>query len=220
MEMSKAEGHGARPQGQGSGAGAAARSGEKLEHLLAAAADLMARQGYDQTSIRHVARETGFSLAGMYYYFENKEDLLYQIQHRTFASLLEEQERAMAEDGKPDEKLRRLLRNHLSYFTRHFNELKVCTFELQSLQGDRYRTIERLRRRYFRCTAEVVGEMMGLEGRQIDRNRSVRHHTLFIFGVLNWIFMWFDPERDGPAEKLCDEVISMVLHGLVGVQTE
>ena len=216
--MSKPEGPGGRGSPGSNETGAAARSGPKLEHLLAAAADLMARRGYDQTSIRHVARETGFSLAGMYYYFENKEDLLYQIQHRAFASLLEEQERVVAEGGDPEEKLRRLVGNHLSYFTRHFNELKVCTYELQSLRGDRYRTIERLRRRYFRCTADIVGELMGLAGRQIDRSRSVRHYTLFIFGILNWIIMWFDPERDGPVEKLGKEVISMVLHGLAGRQ--
>ena len=55
------------------------RGEKKLDRLLAAAAALMAKQGYDQTTIRHVGRETGFSLAGMYYYFTSKEELLYAI---------------------------------------------------------------------------------------------------------------------------------------------
>jgi AcrR family transcriptional regulator len=188
-------------------------SGEKLEQLLAGAAGLMARMGYSQTSIRDVSRETGFSLAGMYYYFDSKEDLLYQIQRRTFTSLLEGQEEELAGDrATPEEKLRLLVGKHLSYFTKHFNELKVCTLELHSLEGERYQEIQTLRRRYFDLTADVVAEVMGVSKGKEDRR--VRHATLFIFGMLNWIFMWFDPERDGPVEELGEEMMRLVLHGL------
>jgi AcrR family transcriptional regulator len=176
----------------------------------------MARQGYAQTSIRNVAAKTGFSLAGMYYYFENKEDLLYQIQHRTFSSLLAEQEQSLTDGHDPEEKLRRLVRNHLSYFTSHASELKVCTFELQSLQGERYQSVEGLRRRYFRLLVEVIAEIAGIENGAASSDRLVRHHALFVFGMLNWIFMWFEPERDGPVEKLGDEMIALVLDGLRG----
>ena len=190
------------------------RSAAKLEKLLAAAAALMARQGYGQTTIRDVARETGFSLAGMYYYFKNKEDLLYQIQHRTFSALLAEQEQRAEADGEPEQRLRDLVQNHLSYFVRHFNELKVCTFELQTLQGGRYREIEGLRRRYFQCLARIIGAITGVTGKQAETDPVIRHHTLFVFGMLNWIFMWFDPDRDEPAEKLGDQMVALILNGL------
>ena len=193
-----------------------ARSGPKLEQLLSAASNLMAREGYDQTSIRDVARETGLSLAGMYYYFQSKEDLLYKIQHRTFSSLLDEQEKTISEAGDAEEKLRRLVQNHLSYYTRHFNEMKICTFELQSLKGDRYKNIEKLRRRYFKMAAEIVGEILGPSGNRADRGNDARHYTLFIFGMLNWIFMWFDPKRDAPVEDLGEKLVHLALHGLHG----
>jgi TetR/AcrR family transcriptional regulator len=198
------------------GSGVSPRSGEKLERLLAAAATLMADQGYSQTSIRNVARATGFSLAGMYYYFENKEDLLFQIQHRTFAALLTEQEQVAKDKVVPEEKLRRLVQNHLSYFTHHFNELKVCTFELQKLQGERYREIEGLRRRYFRCQARVVAEVLGVTAGLADSERTVRHYTLFIFGMLNWIFMWYDANRDEPVDQLGEEMMKLIMNGLRG----
>ncbi len=193
-----------------------ARSGPKLEEILSAASDLMAQRGYSRTSIRDVARETGFSLAGMYYYFQSKEDLLYKIQHRTFSSLLEEQEKASSGDAGAEEKFGRLVQNHLSYYTRHFNEMKVCTFELHSLEGDRYREIETLRRRYFKIMANVVEEILGQHGRGDGGDNEVRHYTLFIFGMLNWIFMWFDPKRDDPVEALGDKVLRLALSGLRG----
>jgi AcrR family transcriptional regulator len=214
--MSATEGTAKLPAGDADDASGTGRSEQKLERLLAAAAELMAEQGFAQTSIRNVARETGFSLAGMYYYLENKEDLLYQIQHRTFSALLAEQEQALRESGEPAAKLQVLIRNHLAYFTHHANELKVCTFELQSLQGERYRDIEKLRRRYFRCLAEVVGDILAVDETDAANEQLVRHYTLFIFGMLNWILMWFDPERDAPVEKLGEEMMALVMRGLQG----
>jgi TetR/AcrR family transcriptional regulator len=186
----------------------------KLERLLSAAAELMARQGYDQTSIRDVGRETGFSLAGMYYYFKSKEDLLYQIQDRTFSSLLVSQEEIGSQEVRADARLRLLVGNHLAFFDRHQNEMKICTFELQSITGERYQEIEEIRRRYYRIMAATVREILGKEMPRSRRDRLVRHYTLFLFGMLNWVFMWFDGKRDGSVKRLGDEMTDLVLNGL------
>lgn len=193
-----------------------ARTQQKLEHLLAVAAALIARQGYEQTGIRDVGRETGASLPGMYYYFRSKEDLLFQIQHRTFSSLIDAQERELERRGEPDEVLRRLIIGHLAFFSTHPSEMKVCAFELESLRGDSFRRIEDLRRRYYRLVAGVVEEILRRSGSREPDGKSARHVTLFVFGMLNWVFMWFDPERDGPAERLGEKMTDLVLHGLDG----
>jgi len=202
------------PAVSSSSGGRTSRTAPKLERLLTAAASLMAGRGYSQTSIRDVALETGFSLGGMYYYFESKEDLLYLIQEKTFSALLDIQRAAADADGTVESRLRSLIGNHLNYFVDHFNELKVCTFELESLQGERYDRIAVLRREYYRCLAGVVGELWGVPREQVETHRQVRHATLFIYGMLNWIFMWFDPERDEPADSLGEEMIALVLEGL------
>jgi AcrR family transcriptional regulator len=185
-----------------------------LEKLLAGAAALMARKGYDHTSIRDVGRETGFSVAGMYYYFRGKEELLYKIQDQTFGTLLREQEGLAAQEVEPAEKLRILVCNHLSFLTTHAHELKVCTFELDSLQGDYYRKIERLRKRYFKLVAGLIEELMRQTTNRDPSIDEVRHHALFLFGMLNWTLMWFDPRRDRPIEALGNQMVDLVLHGL------
>ncbi len=196
--------------------GQTTRTAPTLDRLLVASAELMATRGFGQTSIRDVATATGLSLGGMYYYFKNKEDLLFLIQEKTFGSLLEIQEKAVAGGGSADELLHRLVKNHLSYFISHFNELKVCTFELESLKEERYENIAQLRRRYFTCMARVVGELNGVGAVDAEHDSRVRHRTLFIFGMLNWVFMWYDPERDNSVEALGDEMVSLVLDGLNG----
>jgi len=196
------------------GRGARAATQQKLEHLLERAAALIADKGFEATSIRDVGREADKSLGGMYYYFRSKEDLLYQIQYGTFAQLLEAQERIDALPGSPEERFRRLVIGHLAFFARHPNEMKVCTYELESLQGDAYHEVEGVRRRYYRMMAERVRELMDGSAGDGTESRQSRHATLFIFGMLNWVFMWYDSTRDAPLDELGEEMVALVLNGL------
>ncbi len=56
------------------------RLGEILEHATA----VFYERGYEGASMRDLSRASGMSLAGLYYYFESKERLLYLIQKHTF----------------------------------------------------------------------------------------------------------------------------------------
>lgn len=191
---------------------------DKYDNLLAEAAKLMATKGYDDTSMRDVAEATGFSLAGMYYYFDSKEDLLFKIQHNTFTQLVEEQTKASRVSGDPREAIERMVANYLSFFSRHRNELKVCAFEIESLKGDAYERVRDIRHRWYELLAHNVGGAMGATHGTPDELRLVRHHTLFIFGMLNWIFMWFDHKRDDTLQ-LGPELSAMIFEGLPTVTT-
>jgi Tetracyclin repressor-like, C-terminal domain len=41
-----------------------------------------------------------------------------------------------------------------------------------------------------------------------------RHATLFVFGMLNWVFMWYDPARHGRLEQIGEEMLALILNGL------
>jgi TetR/AcrR family transcriptional regulator len=186
----------------------------KLDQLLAGAAEVIAKRGYEGATIRDVGERVGVSLAGMYYYFTNKEHLLYQIQRRTFDSLLEAQTDRAGVAGSAGERLRRLITGHLAFFAAHPNEMKVCTFELDSLTGASYRSVLDIRRRYYRVMASVVAEAMdgpGRKGRETARSRMV---TLSLFGMLNWVFMWYDPSKDGTIDALGGEMTQLILRGI------
>lgn len=189
--------------------------GDPLPWILAKAAQFIARKGYHKVSMRDIAGVTKFSLAGLYHHVHNKEDLLYQIQLRFFSSLVSEQERIHAAREPASERLRALVRNHLDFFTRHTDELRVCTYELESLTGEWYEAVARIRKRYYALVADAVDGVLRDRGQEADE-RHVRHMTLFLFGSLNWIFMWYDAEKDGPAIALGDELHDMMLGGLCG----
>src|SRR5215210_4171661 len=68
---------------------------EKLESILRTAASIFAEKGYHQASIRDIARATGVSLSGLYYYFDSKEELLFLIQDHAFGTLTGNLERML-----------------------------------------------------------------------------------------------------------------------------
>jgi len=193
---------------------ARASTQKKLDELLMKAASLIARKGFEATSMRDLAKAIDASLAGLYHYFSSKEDLLFQLQYRTFGSLLEQQQAVAAEPGTPEERFARLITGHLQFYSRHRNELKACTFELESLTGKPYETVEAIRRRYYRLMTSVVADVIDGPSSNGKETRKSRHATLFIFGMLNWIFMWYEPSRHGTVEQIGQEMRELVLDGL------
>jgi AcrR family transcriptional regulator len=54
----------------------------KREQILDVALDLFARNGYDRTSFREIARATGLSQAGLLHHFSSKEELFVEVLRR------------------------------------------------------------------------------------------------------------------------------------------
>src|SRR5262252_8649365 len=91
----------------------------RLEHLLASAAKTFAAKGYHATTMRDLAKASGMSLAGMYYYVQAKDELLYLIQEGCFTRVLEEAEAALVAVDDPAERLRVFIHHHVTFFARH-----------------------------------------------------------------------------------------------------
>ncbi len=66
----------------------ATRYDRRLAEILAHATEVFCKKGYEGASMRDLSRESGMSLAGLYYYFESKERLLYLIQKHTFSTIV------------------------------------------------------------------------------------------------------------------------------------
>jgi AcrR family transcriptional regulator len=189
--------------------GRTARFDRNRVHLLTEAARVFASQGYEKTSMRQVAHATGFSLAGLYHYVSCKEELLFHIQFHTFGVLVEELEALLAEPAAPELQLEEMVSSHVRYLVEHLPELKLCTTELETLQGKYYEGVLARRQRYFELTRQLLRQLHDRDGgSRVDPNLA----ALYLFGMLNWIVMWFDPERNDPAE-LSRSLVALFMGG-------
>jgi AcrR family transcriptional regulator len=184
---------------------------ERLQHLLATAANIFAAHGFHSTTMRDLSRATGMSLAGMYYYVEGKDELLFLIQERCFTEILTGARAAIAAETYPLERLRRFIRHHVGFFTAHMAEMKVLSHEAESLSGERWETINRLKRTYVDLLLSV------LDGARPEGDSSIdaRVAAFALFGMMNWIYTWYDPEGSVPPDRLADQLAELFMLGLV-----
>jgi AcrR family transcriptional regulator len=192
--------------------GTATAFDHKLDAVLAAAARVMAREGYGRSTIRMVAREADMSLAGLYHYFGSKEELLFLIQFHTFQTILSRLDERLASVVVPRDRLRVMVVNHLEHFLTRMNELKVCAGEMETLSGEFHERVRALRQRYLTTTlgiVESISEEAGTSG--VDPWPA----TLHLFGMLNWIYMWYPAVAGTSAEELADQVLSLFLDGFL-----
>src|SRR5918992_2166026 len=165
---------------------------EKLQQILKAAAKIFAAKGFHRTSVRDIARATRMSLAGLYYYFTTKEELLYLIQERCFVTLLDRWDEASKPELDPRTRIRVFAENHLSFFWHNMHEMKVMAHEDESLTGEFNEKILVLKRRYVKVLMDLIGELQDREsGTAID----LRVATFSLFGMMNWIYTWYQPKR-------------------------
>jgi AcrR family transcriptional regulator len=78
---------------------------ERREQLIAAAARVIARSGYDAATVRDVAREAGVSTGVIAYYFDGKDDLFAHVLRTASRAFRARLERARAGAETPRERL-------------------------------------------------------------------------------------------------------------------
>lgn len=182
---------------------------QRREQLLHIAASVFAAKGYHCTTMRELARTTGMSLAGMYHYVDGKDELLYLIQQRSFSRVIAGAERAIASCTYPAERIERFIFHHVTFFARHMNEMKVLSHEAGSLSEERIEGINALKRSYVDM---LVGLLRQLDPPIEDVDPRVAAYALF--GMMNWIYTWYDPSGEVSPESLATQYTQLFLNGI------
>jgi AcrR family transcriptional regulator len=94
----------------------ATRFDRRLSKILDHATAVFYEKGYEGASMRDLSRVTGLSLAGLYYYFESKEELLYLIQKHYFTVVVERLQKRLENVSDVEARVRAFILNHFEYF--------------------------------------------------------------------------------------------------------
>ena len=162
--------------------------------------------------MRDLARSTGMSLAGMYHYFGTKERLLYLIQKHSFSNILERLRRRVSESDDPEERIRAFVSNHLEYFLEHQHAMKVLSHEDDVLTSGYGREVAELKREYYRICRDLLEHYKREKRLEFDSRTAV----LALFGMMNWIYTWYNPRLDGDARRLAREMGNIFFGGIAG----
>jgi AcrR family transcriptional regulator len=189
----------------------ATRFDKRLAEILTHATDVFCEKGYEGASMRDLSRASGMSLAGLYYYFESKERLLFLIQKHTFTTIVQRLKTRLEGVSDPEQQIRIFILNHLEYFLANQAAMKVLSHEAEALKNGFASEVAAIKREYYRICVGLLEELKRDRGLQF----STRIAVLSLFGMMNWIYTWHNSRVDADAEQLAREMSDIFLRGVM-----
>ena len=178
----------------------------RLEILDGAIAALRHR-GLRGAGMRDIARAAGLSTGNLYYYFRNKEALVYACQERALDQLLQALAIAKAHPD-PTERLASLVEGHLGVVMAGGASLHL---DVDDLPKPLFKKIVQKRDRYERGVRELIAE-----GHRdgLVRAGTPKLQAFALLGALNWVARWYRPGAGDPQE-IIDSFRTQLLRGLL-----
>jgi AcrR family transcriptional regulator len=187
---------------------------EQREMILERAAALFARGGYPGTSMNQVADACGLSKATLYHYYRDKYALLVSIADSHVTRLQGIVEDALAEEKTPQGQLRALIRRLVEEYANAQNEHRVLTEDVKFLEApDRERILGK-EREVVAAFAKVVATLRP----DLKKAAMSKPLTMLLFGMVNWMFTWMQPQGALSYEAMAPVVADLFLGGLQAVQ--
>jgi len=180
--------------------------------ILRSAVAAFRRRGYHGASVDEIARTLGMTKGNLYYYFKNKEEILFFCHDWSLDILLDRLAEVEEAGGPPDRQLRRLI---VAFVHMIIDELHgtALTMDLQALSPARLRRVIAKRDRFDRGLRHIVQE--GMEAGVFARG-DPKLAAFAVLGAVNWITRWYDPRGPKGSEEIGRAMADMVLDGLRG----
>src|SRR5216683_2449857 len=160
------------------------------DQILRTAADLFRERGYRASTLDDIARRLGMSKASLYGYFRAKEEMLAAISRETVEGFTRELSLVLRSSLSPEDKLRRVVRQHVRFVIANRSFLTVFFSEEASLPARFARQLAGQKNRYDKGVESIVVE--GVR-RGVFRDMPPRLVVFGLLGILNWLYKWYNP---------------------------
>ena len=178
----------------------------RRDSIVAAAASLYARHGFQGASVADLAKACSTSKSLVYHYFPSKEDILHEVMASHLDELVEAAEKAAERrELAPPDRLRALARAFMQLYSGAADRHKVLLNELDNLPAERRAEVIGKQRRIVEIVERVIAEIGGGESRPL---------AMLFFGMINWTHTWFKADGAMSAEALADKAVDLMLHGI------
>lgn len=169
---------------------------EKRAAILAQAADLFARHGYDRASLAMIAEAAHVSKPLVYHYWRDKEELLFDVLAQHLQQLVEVA-RAAADPERPARARLETLAFALLDAYRDADAVHrvqiACLSLLSPERQDALRSLERA------LVAEASAIIAEIHPHLAARRDLLKPLTMSFFAMLNWHYLWH--REDGPLTR-------------------
>jgi TetR/AcrR family transcriptional regulator len=199
-----------RPTGENHKADMASRYAARRLEILKSAAIAFRRRGYHGSSVGSIARALRMTKGSLYYYFKNKEEILYFCHDHSLDLLLELLRRVEASGASPEEKLRTLI----TAFVHMIIDELHGTGLTQTLQAIRPAGLRKIIVKRDKFDAGIRRVLKSGMDTGIFRRGNAKLFSFAILGSVNYIPRWFNPRGPARSEEIAQVFADYLVAGL------
>ncbi len=184
---------------------------QRREAIIQSVASILRNSPMSSITMEDIANELGITKGNLYYYFKNKQDILFHCHMRSVEISLEALDVAQAHGGTPVQKLRVLLTGHIQSSLRDGFGGRLQT-DLEDMRPDQ-------RKLYVRKRDELEQGVRRLIEEGVRRGEfecpNVKIAGLAILGAINWMPKWYRPSGRFSPAQIAEEMVNYFLRGLM-----
>lgn len=204
-----------RPRGRPRKTVADRDDGNRRQQLIAGAARLFRRKGFDATSTRDIAAAVGMQSGSPFYHFKSKGALLYAVMEAGMRAAIERQGTALKAAAlqkseqigqDPRGLLAVLIQNHFDVLLGPGSDfIPVMLYESRAITARQRATLATLQGEYEAPWVPVLQALHDAGQLRAD----VKLARLLIFGALNWSVQWFDRRKGATVDELAAAALAL-----------
>lgn len=188
---------------------------EKQRGILTSAAAVFAEVGMEKASMSMIASHGNVSKALLYHYYPSKDALIFDIVRTHLKELDSAIETADRTDLPPQARLRLLVKAVLKNYEGADNEHKVQLNGTGALTQEQLSELQTIERRIVKRFSAVIYEV----NPDLSKERPLLMPvTMSLFGMMNWVYMWFRPNGPITRDEYADIATTLILEGVKAVR--
>jgi AcrR family transcriptional regulator len=188
------------------------KSLDRAQEIYLTAAQIFFTKGFDSTSLNDIADALKITKAGLYYYVESKQDLLFQIMNLGLDRVKNDVLLPAQEIEDSESRLKFTILNHARLVAGGNHAVVIISDEISSLNFKQREKILERRRVYFEFVRETLVE---LEAEGKLHKVDITAATFTLLGMILWLARWFHSSGKLSTEKVCEDVCRMALRSLL-----
>ncbi len=188
---------------------------QQKEMILEEAGKLFWDRGYDKTSIRDIARVCGFEPSNIYYYFTNKEHILFGVVWQEIHRLIEKIKHLENDESiSPVERLKSLIKIHVDVTlqNKRASYRMVPDVEVRNLSPRHRKKFIAARDDYDRIVRKII--KAGIDSGDFAP-MDEKLAGFMIASIIIRSRIWFSPKGKYSTEELADFIFDFVSKGLM-----
>ncbi|MDA1067089.1 MAG: TetR/AcrR family transcriptional regulator [Verrucomicrobia bacterium] len=183
-------------------------SEKRAAQIFRVAAELIQEKGYDATSMNDIAKKLKLTKAGLYYYINGKNDLLYSIIKFGMQNLEDHVIAPCREIADPEERLRQIIERHTVLIMDLGGALTILSDEVQSLPAANRKKITDLKRGYLEFVRKTLNELKA-QKKMCSLNADIA--AMNLFAVILGVARWYNPKKGWTSKRISKEASKFIM---------